>query len=147
MSKNIPDGFYLCRHLTRYWFQRPLKSRTLMSSIWLSVGKYLVTDDRSRIPAKLGLKASGFLKWNLPDPRACPAPFLPAVPSKPFFPLHVTSCCCPQPLDCSNSSQLSVTSPFFCFVFDWQVSLIPSVRGLLTIAVVVEEGWCNGKNA
>lgn len=57
-----------------------------MSSIWLSVGKYLVTDDRSRIPAKLGLKASGFLKWNLPDPRACPAPFLPAVPSKPTSP-------------------------------------------------------------
>lgn len=89
-----------------------------MSSIWLFVEKYLVTDDRSHIPAKLSLKASGFLKGKLPDPRACPSPFRPAVPSKPFFPSHVTSCCYPRLLDSSNSGQFGVTSPFFCFVFD-----------------------------
>lgn len=37
-----------------------------MSSIWLFVEKYLVTDDQSHIPAKLSLKASGFFEREAP---------------------------------------------------------------------------------
>ena len=89
-----------------------------MSSIWLFVGKYLVTDDRSHIPAKLSLKASGFLKWNLPDPRARP------LPSSQLFPVSLSSAYTSLPVTARShwilASLANSVSPvhLFCFVFD-----------------------------